>query len=44
MDSLLDELRNPNNKTRGWLSFEMLKAGGDVLHSDERVAFSRLRL
>jgi hypothetical protein len=30
MDSLLDELRNPNSKTRGWLAFEMLKASGVV--------------
>jgi hypothetical protein len=30
MDSLLDELRNPNCKTRGWLAFEMLKASGVV--------------
>ena len=32
MDSLLDELQNPNSKTRGWLSFEMLKAGGVIPH------------
>ena len=30
MDSLLDELRNPDSKTRGWLAYEMLKDGGVV--------------
>jgi hypothetical protein len=36
MDSLLDELRNPNSKTRGWLAFEMLKAGGAIPSERER--------
>jgi hypothetical protein len=30
MDSLLDELQNPNSRTRGWLAFEMLKDGGVI--------------
>jgi hypothetical protein len=37
MDSLLDELRNPNSKTRGWLSFEMLKAGSVIPENDQKV-------
>jgi hypothetical protein len=27
METLLEELRNPDSKTRGWLAFEMLRAG-----------------
>jgi hypothetical protein len=37
MDALLDELRNPNSKTRGWLAFEMLKSGGVIPENDQKV-------
>src|SRR5882724_3448869 len=30
MDALLDELRNPNSRTRGWLAYEMLRDGGVI--------------
>jgi hypothetical protein len=30
METLLEELNNPDTKTRGWLAFEMLKDGGVV--------------
>ena len=30
MDTLLDELRNPNSKTRAWLAFKMLEHGAVI--------------
>jgi hypothetical protein len=36
LDALLDELRNPNSRTRGWLAYEMLKDGGVVPSQQER--------
>jgi hypothetical protein len=43
LDSLLDELRNPNSKTRGWLAFEALKGGGVVPSERERELFAARR-
>jgi hypothetical protein len=30
METLLEELRNPDSRTRGWLAFEMLRAGSVI--------------
>jgi hypothetical protein len=37
METLLEELKNPNSKTRGWLAFEMLQAGGVIPENDQKV-------
>jgi hypothetical protein len=37
MDALLDELRNPNSKTRGGLAYEMLKSGGVIPNRSQTV-------
>jgi len=37
MAALLDELRNPNSKTRGWLAYEMLKDGGVIPNRSQTV-------
>jgi hypothetical protein len=35
MDSLLDELRNPNSRARGWSAFEALKNGGVIPNTSQ---------
>jgi hypothetical protein len=40
MDALLNDLRNPNSKTRAGLAYEMLKSGG-VIPSERERALSR---
>jgi hypothetical protein len=37
METLLEELKNPNSKTRGWLAFEALKASGVIPEKDQKV-------
>ncbi len=37
MAALLDELRNPNSKTRAWLAYEVLKDGGVIPNRSQTV-------